>query len=320
MIAAPTDARSGLALALILLLAACSSTREASRGPSSSKAQGPIGTYKVGTPYQINGKWYYPEFDPSYERVGIASWYGDDFQGLPTANGEVFDKTQLTAAHTTLPLPSIVRVTNLDNGRSIDVRVNDRGPFVGDRLIDLSQAAARELGYESQGLARVRVKFLGLAEAKGPPPRPVMVAARSTPPATAPVAPSPPKRSEAPPREPVAPLTIPAGRPVQVAALMPPPSAAPGAACLAGDQFVQVGAFADTMRVRAAIEAVGKLRQPRVEPTFVAGKAMARVRLGPVNGGAEARRLLEQVRAMGYTGAFLTPAAQKAGAPVALTC
>lgn len=322
MTAAPTDARSGLALALILLLAACSSTREASRGPSSSKAQGPIGTYKVGAPYQINGKWYYPEFDPGYERVGIASWYGDDFQGLPTANGEVFDKAQLTAAHTTLPLPSIVRVTNLDNGRSIDVRVNDRGPFVGDRLIDLSQAAARELGYESQGLARVRVKFLGLAEAKGQPPRPVMVAARSTPPATAPVAPSLPKRSEAPPpHEPVAPLTIPAGRPVQVAALTPTPSAdAASAACLAGDQFVQVGAFADTMRVRAAIEAVGKLQKPRVEPTFVAGKAMARVRLGPVAGGAEARRLLEQVRAMGYTGAFLTPATQKAGAPVALTC
>lgn len=314
MSAAPTHARSGLALALALLLAACGTTREAGRGPGSSKSAAAVGAYKVGKPYQINGKWYYPAYDPGYERVGIASWYGDDFHGLPTANGEVFDKGLITAAHTTLPLPSIVRVTNLENGRSIDVRVNDRGPFVGDRLIDLSQAAARKLGYESQGLARVKVTFLGLADAKGPVPQPTVVA-QAPPPEAAP--PRPARRAAAP--VPVAPpLTVPAGREVQVAALTPPP--APPAACLAGDQFVQVGAFADTTRVRAAIEAVGRLQKPKVEPTFVGGKAMARVRLGPVPGGAEARRLLAQVRAMGYEGAFLTPATQKAGVSVSVTC
>jgi rare lipoprotein A len=314
MTTAPTDARSGLALAmLLLLLAACGTTREGSRGPSSKGAPGPVGHYKVGAPYQINGKWYYPEYDPSYDRVGTASWYGDDFHGLPTANGELFDKELISAAHTTLPLPSMVRVTNLENGRSIDIRVNDRGPFVGDRLIDLSQAAARRLGYESKGLAQVRVQFLALAEAKGTPPRPTVVAsARPARPA---------RKVPEPVIEPPAPLTVPAGRTVQVASLIPPPvpAAAEGPACLAGDQFVQVGAFADTTRVRAAMEAVDELGRPRVEPAFVGGKAMARVRLGPV-AGAEARRLLAQVRALGYTGAFLTPANRTAVAPVALTC
>ena len=133
-----------------------------------------VGHYKVGSPYKINGRWYRPEYDPNYVRVGTASWYGADFHGLPTANGEVFDKEQITAAHPTLPLPSIVRVTNLENGRSIEVRVNDRGPFVGDRLIDLSQAAARKLGYESSGLAPVRVEFVGLADADGTPPAPTV--------------------------------------------------------------------------------------------------------------------------------------------------
>src|SRR4051795_5662277 len=163
--------RVGLSMALLGLLAACGTT--GSR-PSGSAGQASVGYYKVGSPYKVNGRWYRPEYDPGYVRVGTASWYGADFHGLPTANGEVFDKEQLTAAHPTLPLPSIVRVTNLDNGRTLDVRVNDRGPFVGDRLIDLSQAAARKLGYESSGLASVRVEFVGLADAAGPPPAPIV--------------------------------------------------------------------------------------------------------------------------------------------------
>ncbi len=139
-----------------------------------------VGHYKVGQPYKIKGRWYRPEYDPSYSKVGTASWYGADFHGLPTANGEVFDKEQISAAHPTLPLPSIVRVTNLENGRSLDIRVNDRGPFIGDRLIDLSEAAARELGYEDEGLARVQVDFLALADdARGTPPTPTV--ARSAP-------------------------------------------------------------------------------------------------------------------------------------------
>jgi rare lipoprotein A len=307
------DHRSGLAMALLLLLAACGTTRQGGEpGPGSSAT---VGRYKVGQPYQINGRWYYPEYDPSYDRVGTASWYGDDFHGLPTANGEVFDKELITAAHPTLPLPSLVRVTNLENGRSVDLRVNDRGPFVDDRLIDLSQAAARELGYEGKGLAKVRVTFMGLADAAGTPPKPSVARLTKAAPKPAPAPAAVAARAE--PRESAPPVTVPAGRPVQVAALTRPSPAA--GACAAGPHYVQVGAFADTTRVRATLDVVGGLEKVRVEPTFVAGKAMARVRLGPVTGGIAAARLLEEVRALGYTSAFLTPAA-KTGAPTTITC
>ena len=114
--------------------------------------------YKVGDPYQIGGVWYYPKEDPGYDQTGIASWYGADFHGRLTADGELFDRTTISAAHPTLPMPVNVRVTNLDNGRSIVVRINDRGPFVRGRIVDVSHAAARELGLLRSGVARVRVE------------------------------------------------------------------------------------------------------------------------------------------------------------------
>jgi rare lipoprotein A len=125
------------------------------------------GRAMVGEPYRINGRWYYPEEDPDYTAVGMASWYGSDFHGLETANGETFNMAALTAAHPTLPLPSYARVTNLENGRSIVVRVNDRGPFAHGRLIDLSHRAAGMLGYEHQGVAEVRVEYMGRAPLDG---------------------------------------------------------------------------------------------------------------------------------------------------------
>src|SRR6202012_947764 len=103
---------------------------------------------------------YTPSEDYSYDETGMASWYGDDFNKGKTANGEIFNKNELTAAHKTLPLPTLARVTNLDNGRSIVVRINDRGPFSGARIIDVSQRAAQLLGFESQGTAKVRVQVL----------------------------------------------------------------------------------------------------------------------------------------------------------------
>ncbi len=117
--------------------------------------------YRVGKPYQIDGVWYYPKEDWSYDKTGVASWYGEPFHGRRTADGEVFNLHALTAAHRTLPLPVVVRVTNLDNGRSVKLRVNDRGPFVatGDRIIDVSRRAARVLGFEHHGLAPVRVQI-----------------------------------------------------------------------------------------------------------------------------------------------------------------
>lgn len=115
--------------------------------------------YKVGRPYKIAGRWYYPEEDPNYSETGMASWYGPKFHNKTTANGEIFDRHLMTAAHRTLPMPSIVKVTNLNNKKVIWVRVNDRGPFAKDRIIDLSERAAHELGFRKQGTARVRVEF-----------------------------------------------------------------------------------------------------------------------------------------------------------------
>ena len=118
------------------------------------------GYYKVGKPYEINGIRYYPQEYEYYKEIGLASWYGDDFHNKKTANGETFNMNEMTAAHKTLPLPSIVRVTNLENGRSVVVRVNDRGPFVDNRIIDLSKKAADALGFKHRGLITVRVELL----------------------------------------------------------------------------------------------------------------------------------------------------------------
>ena len=133
---------------------------------SSNVAKGG-GRSMVGKPYQVAGRWYTPRVDTSYDKTGRASWYGENFHGRLTANGEVFDQNALSAAHPTLPLPSYVRVTNLENNRSLIVRVNDRGPFVADRLIDLSRRSADMLGYLNKGVARVRVQYVGPAPLEG---------------------------------------------------------------------------------------------------------------------------------------------------------
>lgn len=143
-----------LALLLIFAVSACSGTREMGRG------EGTPGQYKVGEPYEIDGVTYYPKEDYRYSETGIASWYGPGFEGKHTANGETFDPGELTAAHRTLPMPSLVRVTNLDNGKSVVVRVNDRGPFANNRVIDLSQRAAELLGFANLGTAKVRVDIM----------------------------------------------------------------------------------------------------------------------------------------------------------------
>ena len=123
--------------------------------------------YKVGQPYQVRGVWYYPKEQPNYDEIGIASWYGEAFHNHYTADGEVFDMTLPSAAHTTLPLPSLVEVTNLTNGKKLIVRVNDRGPFVDGRVIDLSKDAAAELGFVTAGVTRVRVRYVGRAPDAG---------------------------------------------------------------------------------------------------------------------------------------------------------
>lgn len=125
------------------------------------------GRYKVGDPYKINGRWYQPREDRTYDRVGIASWYGEMFHGRYTANGEVYDMDALSAAHPTLPMPVYARVTNLQNNRTIVVRVNDRGPYAHDRVIDLSRRSAHLLDFRKNGTAQVRVQYLGPAPLSG---------------------------------------------------------------------------------------------------------------------------------------------------------
>lgn len=139
-----------------VLLAGCAAETPGYHGPYGAGQ----GNYRVGVPYEIKGVWYYPAVDYNYDKTGVASWYGEEFEGRLTANGEIFDLNQLTAAHTTLPMPSIVAVTNLENGRTLQLRVNDRGPFVDRRLIDVSRRAAQLLGFETQGTTLVEVRVL----------------------------------------------------------------------------------------------------------------------------------------------------------------
>jgi rare lipoprotein A len=148
---------------LAVILSGCAETEfliHTAKRVSRSEEPAVVGGYKVGKPYQIENVWYYPEENYEYDETGIASWYGAAFHGKLTANGEVYDMNALTAAHRTLPMPSFVRVTNLDNGRSLVLKVNDRGPFARGRIIDISRRGAQLLGFQDQGTSRVRVQIL----------------------------------------------------------------------------------------------------------------------------------------------------------------
>jgi rare lipoprotein A len=208
------------------------------------------GVYKTGKPYRVAGVWYRPmQSATAYDKTGIASWYGRDFHGGKTANGERYDMHALSAAHTTLPLPTLVRVTNLENGRSVVVRVNDRGPFVKSRLIDLSYAAARELGFADQGTARVRVQTLD---------RPAATSHAQAPPAPAPVAVASPIMLEN------------------------SAAKAPARATGKGGIFVQLGAFrskGNAAQLRDAL--LGQYPATRIRPLHLASQTLFRVRIGP---------------------------------------
>ena len=158
--------------------------------PASSQLGDPVpkggGTYRVGKPYTVAGQLYVPEENVNYRQEGLASWYGDDFHGRLTANGEVFDMTSLSAAHPTLPMPCYARVTNLANGKSLIVRVNDRGPYHGNRVMDVSSRAADLLEFKNNGVARVRVEYVGRAPLEGSDDRLLMATLRTGVPAPAP--------------------------------------------------------------------------------------------------------------------------------------
>src|SRR6202521_4100620 len=193
-------ARSVVAVAACLFLANCASSGKfASRvdpkyGVSSSPRVVAFGepepkgggTYRVGKPYIVAGRVYVPEEDVNYRVEGLASWYGDDFHGRLTANGEVFDMASLSAAHPTLPMPCYARVTNLSNGKSLIVRVNDRGPYHGNRVTDVSSRAAELLEFKNNGVARVRVEYVARAPLEGSDDRQLLATLRTGIPAPSP--------------------------------------------------------------------------------------------------------------------------------------
>ena len=277
-------------------------------------------TYKIGSPYQIESTWYYPAVAYGYDETGIASWYGPKFDGGRTANGEIFDMNALSAAHRTLPLPSVVRVTNLENGRSMILRVNDRGPFARGRIIDVSRRAAQLLGFHRNGTARVRVRIMAnesrvlAARLKGEATlakigTPIIVARLPSPTVSSAALPPPPGAAAAP----VPAGASPAGEGVAGApadgvdgmvrelAVSEPELGVVSVVPVGPTRvFVQAGAFAqfdNANRVRARLANLGPVK---VTSVLVNGRDLFRVRAGPLASVTDADRILKWVIDAGY--------------------
>jgi len=320
--------RRGYNLAVLLAagtcLAACATPqpRLATRlpGPTASAKPPPVAGArpKVGKPYQVGGIWYVPKEDPNYDVRGVASWYGDQFHKRPTANGEIFNMYAVSAAHTTLPLPSIVEVTNLENGRKLKVRVNDRGPFVGNRVIDLSHEAARQLGFDRKGLAKVRVRYVGPAPLNG------ASSARYTQADDAPAAPiAPPPVAQMRTASPYGPYaayadevqTAPQAPVVSQSALPPvapaawtpaPPSLPPARVAIAAPApsslyRIQAGAFGDPANAQRALDTLTEAGADGVIETVDRdGATLYRVMIQAANDEAKAWELRELVAGYGF--------------------
>ena len=263
--------------------------------------------YKVGNPYQIAGIWYYPERDLRYDKTGIASWYGDQFAGKLTANGEIFDPELVSAAHKTLPMPSVVRVTNLDNGKSLVVRVNDRGPYVSGRIIDMSRAGARLLGFKDEGIARVRVQVLTeqslrLEQLAKQGQFPLLSDASKAPlPETVAVS------------KPTVSLSAKTTR----AVAQKPKSSSSAVELLASsrglgvletapvqtDIWVQVGAFHSETNAQSLLQKFENLSPGTIFQISRDGRLLYRARLGPLDTVSEADRLLDKILQRGFDGA-----------------
>ncbi len=272
---------------LAVLAAGCASAPE----PQPKVTVPPnAGIYRVGNPYQIGGTWYYPREQPDYDETGVASWYGPGFYGNLTADGEMFTSQDLTGAHRTLPMPVNVRVTNLENGQSLVVRVNDRGPFAKGRIIDVSERAAKLLGFYDQGTAKVRVQYVARADLPTGQPQPFGAGTPTIVQNAVPAAPSGkvetetlaaiPGTAQAPPKPVVAVPTPP-----------PPPITTPDAGALPTGQvtrvpvppvtrlYVQLGAFGSYPNASRLATRMGP--DVRISTIQRAGQTLYRVRLGP---------------------------------------
>jgi peptidoglycan lytic transglycosylase len=299
------------------------------------------GVYLTGQAYQVDGVWYQPREDPAYDRVGKASWYGELFRGRRTANGEIYDMDRLSAASPTLPMPVYARVTNLENRRSIIVRVNDRGPYASDRIMDLSRRSAELLAFRDTGTAQVRVQYLGRAPLNGDDSYERRYLASQ---GWAQVASREPARPN--PREPLAVGSIPGavrpplqakhdgrGQDWTVAASGPddpparaasglrwqasaqaaaqpslatrqglPPRQEPGAAPPKG-LVIQAGSFKSKDNADKATLLLGGIAHVEVAPIEAGGETIFRVRVGPFANQSAASAALTRVTGAGYTGA-----------------
>lgn len=269
--------KGALIMALTALLAACASVGGGGSGSitGGGRTRAPVvndpapivsGTMK---PYQVRGRWYRPMSDASgYDEIGMASWYGDQFNGRPTATGERFDMHGLSAAHKTLPLPALVEVTNEANGRSIVVRVNDRGPFAENRIIDLSRGAAEQLDMLSRGVGQVRVRYIGPAPRGGGTGigAGLQIASNDQPRRTDRPAPEPERRSD--------------------------------------DRFwVQAGSFSDSTLAHLAADSLGS--RASVNTASVDGQRFFRVLVGPWSDANAAERERQSIVARGVRDALL---------------
>ncbi|MEZ5829956.1 MAG: septal ring lytic transglycosylase RlpA family protein [Dongiaceae bacterium] len=269
--------------------------------------------YKIGKPYQVDGIWYYPKADYKYSETGIASWYGPGFHGKRTANGEVYDENGLTAAHKTLPMPSMVRVTNLENGRSIEVRINDRGPYQAGRIIDMTRRGAQLLGFIGNGTARVRVDIMAeesqqlaaLASRQGgdslPPPPKAAPAGEVTSGGLAPIAGAKVSPGKVQPGAQPAPAQVAQGG-ANVAPVAPPqPSGQVIQVPVRPTSiYIQAGAF---LRQANANQLSGQLRKygpVRIAPVVVEQQRYYRVRVGPIATVEEADQTLKRMISDGH--------------------
>ena len=281
------------AVAATALLSGCGGTG-GSRTGGNGWSSGPAietssyeerGSYKVGRPYRVFGVWYTPQENFAHSEVGVASWYGADFNGMPTANGEKYDMYAMTAAHPTLQLPSIAKITNLENGRQVVVRVNDRGPFSNSRVIDLSYAAAEALGFARQGTTQVRIDVMPEESRKvaqlardGADVETQMAALGNA------------------VRRPAAPVATTAA---SDDAVIRAASYAP--AVQDSNLYLQAGAFSqrdNAIRLSAALSRFGKTR---IDTVSAGGRNLHRVRLGPLRDVAAADSTLSSLQRNGYS-------------------
>lgn len=296
-------------LSAALVLTGCAETQliahsaKQIRNATDSESAAP-GDYKVGKPYQIAGVWYYPKVDYEYSETGIASWYGPGFHGKLTANGETYNQNDLTAAHRTLPLPSMVRVTNLENGRSIKLRVNDRGPFAHGRIIDVSRRGAELLEFKNEGTAKVRVEIVE-NESRQLASGALNQEAGKNAPDAVPTVQVQTASLEAP--------TASAERAVTASDATAQVTSAASAAANGAEAevsyapvrdssiFIQAGAFTrydNANRLRARLSSLGDVK---IDPAMVEERQFFRVRVGPVATVEEADTLLQTLVSNGFT-------------------